>query len=422
MSLVAEVAVETLAGRSDRFECQLNSDVNIFFGENGTGKTGLLKILHGALALQNGSLAVVAFTRARVWVEPNHSLPDVRTFHRPEELDLLLSDIAPRGRGYSQSILDDLVRSDNFGWSIEQFNPQKRPASKAAASGTKPVISRPSDRVKSRDAALHRARHAVMHGYLPITRLTTDVIRSNRYYSQSGASGGDDVDMDEFFSESLQDRWKTYTNRVLSNVRRAQEDALAQVLEVVLSPVAPDESAVDDINTEQAYQRVISFLGRQRSSKRLGIDLKKLEFGREYRADPKLRRVVNLIDQVEGRIEEIMKTRVALQDLVTELMGQNKTVYFTDEAIYVELNSRQQRIGLARLSCGEKQLLRILVETMMAGNNPIIIDEPELSMHIDWQRRLLSAMRTVNPDAQIIVATHSPEIMADYDDDKVFSL
>ncbi|TWH68621.1 putative AbiEii toxin of type IV toxin-antitoxin system [Micromonospora olivasterospora] len=117
-----------------------------------------------------------------------------------------------------------------------------------------------------------------------------------------------------------------------------------------------------------------------------------------------------------------MKTRVALQDLVTELMGQNKTVYFTDEAIYVELNSRQQRIGLARLSCGEKQLLRILVETMMAGNNPIIIDEPELSMHIDWQRRLLSAMRTVNPDAQIIVATHSPEIMADYDDDKVFSL
>jgi predicted ATP-dependent endonuclease of OLD family len=53
---------------------------------------------------------------------------------------------------------------------------------------------------------------------------------------------------------------------------------------------------------------------------------------------------------------------------------------------------------------------------------PIIIDEPELSMHIDWQHDLLAALRVLNPQCQIIVATHSPEVMADVPDDKIFRL
>ena len=39
-----------------------------------------------------------------------------------------------------------------------------------------------------------------------------------------------------------------------------------------------------------------------------------------------------------------------------------------------------------------------------------ITDEPELSLHIAWQRNLLSSIRKLNSNAQIIVATHSPEI------------
>ena len=49
-------------------------------------------------------------------------------------------------------------------------------------------------------------------------------------------------------------------------------------------------------------------------------------------------------------------------------------------------------IGLAALSSGEKHVLRILVETLDADAGPIIIDEPELSLHIDWQRELLGTI------------------------------
>ncbi|WP_416901352.1 AAA family ATPase [Micromonospora echinospora] len=409
MSMIKAVSVTGLAGRKEPINISLNPDINIFFGENGTGKTGLLKILHSALDMQAAPLVGVAFEHATVEVATDSEHADTRTFTRPEEFDLLLRELS--GRNFAGSI-SELLRSREMTWDVTSIKspPAQSPSAKRLAAQYATTLRRRATGSRT------LGRFVVSHGYLPITRLTTDLSAPSRYHY---AERLEELDLDDVFSNALQDRWKTYTNRVLSEVRAAQEDALAQVLEVVVTPFNTTEEAdANEIDTEQAYQRVSSFLGRQRSIRRVNLDI---NFGHEYKNDPKLRRVVNLIDQVEERIEEIMKTRSALQDLVTRLMGRNKRVQFTDEAIFVELLSQQQ-ISLSRLSSGEKQLLRILVESTMAGPHVMIIDEPELSMHIDWQRKLLSAMRTVNPESQIIVATHSPEIMADYEDEKIFSL
>ena len=64
------------------------------------------------------------------------------------------------------------------------------------------------------------------------------------------------------------------------------------------------------------------------------------------------------------------------------------------------------------LSSGEKQLLILLIKVFLAGNSLVTLDEPELSLHIGWQQKLLDAMHRLNPNAQLIVATHSPEIAA----------
>jgi predicted ATP-binding protein involved in virulence len=58
----------------------------------------------------------------------------------------------------------------------------------------------------------------------------------------------------------------------------------------------------------------------------------------------------------------------------------------------------------------------------MAQANTILIDEPEISMHIDWQRSLVQSMTRLNPQAQIILATHSPEVMADVKEEHIFRL
>jgi len=69
------------------------------------------------------------------------------------------------------------------------------------------------------------------------------------------------------------------------------------------------------------------------------------------------------------------------------------------------------------MSSGERQLLTMLYAVnRMSGNSAVLIDEPEISLHIDWQEDLLEKMMEQLGDRQIIVCTHSPAIAADFDE------
>ncbi len=74
-----------------------------------------------------------------------------------------------------------------------------------------------------------------------------------------------------------------------------------------------------------------------------------------------------------------------------------------------------------QLSSGEKQLLIILTTVLIQDNKPsiLIMDEPELSLHHEWQRVLLSNILALNSNVQIISTTHSPAMIMDGWLDKV---
>ena len=76
-----------------------------------------------------------------------------------------------------------------------------------------------------------------------------------------------------------------------------------------------------------------------------------------------------------------------------------------------------QTAGLQSLSSGEQQIVSMLYAASPALTNTgsiVLIDEPEISLHIDWQRKLLHKMQQQLGERQIIVCTHSPEIGGDY--------
>lgn len=69
-------------------------------------------------------------------------------------------------------------------------------------------------------------------------------------------------------------------------------------------------------------------------------------------------------------------------------------------------------IELDMLSAGEKQLLYILLTVFLMDEQPavLLMDEPELSLHIEWQEKLIKSIRKLNPQCQVILTTHSPSI------------
>lgn len=66
-----------------------------------------------------------------------------------------------------------------------------------------------------------------------------------------------------------------------------------------------------------------------------------------------------------------------------------------------------------QLSSGERQMLIILLSVLVQEGRPYVLfmDEPEISLHFEWQERLISIIRELNPKVQIILSTHSPAII-----------
>lgn len=81
----------------------------------------------------------------------------------------------------------------------------------------------------------------------------------------------------------------------------------------------------------------------------------------------------------------------------------------------------EEKISPYQLSSGEKQLLVILMTVLVQDNKNAILfmDEPELSLHFDWQKKLIGYIRELNPNVQIILATHAPAIIREGWVDKV---
>ena len=131
---------------------------------------------------------------------------------------------------------------------------------------------------------------------------------------------------------------------------------------------------------------------RQGSSSILGT---KAAFERRYAADATLQDVVQEIHVVEDKIKAAMTSRDTLQELITRMFSGNKKICFTDESIQVNIPSGEN-IGLASLSSGEKHLLLIFVELLLVGDSFIMRDEPEISMHVDWQKDLIRSGTFLN--------------------------
>jgi ABC-type lipoprotein export system ATPase subunit len=89
-----------------------------------------------------------------------------------------------------------------------------------------------------------------------------------------------------------------------------------------------------------------------------------------------------------------------------------------DPKVQIEFDDGS-REGLKALSSGERQIVSMLYAALSSSiqeSSVVLIDEPELSLHIDWQRLLIRSMAEQLGGRQLIVCTHSPEIGADYED------
>lgn len=109
---------------------------------------------------------------------------------------------------------------------------------------------------------------------------------------------------------------------------------------------------------------------------------------------------------------EVSKPKTTFQDLIDELFNDTgKKINRKSNEILFEQDGDE--LTPYQLSSGEKQMLVILLTVLVQDNQhcSLFMDEPEISLHIEWQQKLISLIRVLNPNVQIILTTHSPAVI-----------
>ncbi len=160
--------------------------------------------------------------------------------------------------------------------------------------------------------------------------------------------------------------------------------------------------------------------GRRTASEERDIIIKNISFAR-------IESLLASIQEMDEKIaESSARTKKYLKVVNSFFAASDKEILFSKvdgqlrfKFSPVEFSDSPQERSVNELSSGERQIIIVLSYLYFVAKKDsiFIIDEPELSLHLAWQKDFVAAMLELAPEnCQIILASHSPEIVGSYRD------
>ena len=426
--------IKKLWGYRD-IDLTFHKDVNILIGPNGSGKTTVLHLLHSILSLDCQSILNAGFNQAEIKVRDFED-SSVRTVE-VEISDKLLN-----------------FRLDEKEQDIGVITAAKRRIPEPY------VVSSEGDRISPKRLLQQMVKQRILSEdlcdeltslvpitWLPVSRCLSLTEDEEEWYTRTELLELMDLRLEDLLAglsrhhsilnAQLSERYRGFERQVLSAIlynkehdqfRLIRNSTLhsfptkvekAQLLGAFEAAGLLDGEMKNRIDDHfAAAERVVKRIG-ENIDKNIGLDLE------DVLVLPLVRRTQAMVEYAE-KLEEDRKCIFAPLRLYEEIVNS-----FLDDK-FVEIDgSGQLKIKLSSsleldwqlLSSGEKQILILLTEALLKIDEPVvyIADEPELSLHVTWQEQLLKSLVKLGGQKQIIVATHSPDIVADFRD-KVIDL
>ena len=366
--MIRKLEVEGLNNRLDG-AWEFNEDLNIITGRNGSGKTTLLKLIWYLIS---------------------------------GNIEQIISDIP------FQSVS---IKTDSFSLSIIQLEDRKVKLDCEFANNIKvdrdfeiPLRGRDNEQINT------------------ISVLAAGEVNSLFFPTFRRIEGG----FARFSRYVVDDDSVTYPP---NRFRRRFVDRATEMLQDAMSRLSGEVSAFDDhkfvasISTDdiaklltEKYAHVSEKTNELHAN--LSKDITQKISERKSSDDPN-----PILDSIQKRVEEDNKEKDLLLRPFSVLGERIRDIFQYNgirlTAARITLGEVKEAIESDKLSAGEKQLLSFLCYNTFSEKAAIFIDEPELSLHVDWQRRLLPTLLEQETGNQFFVATHSPFIYGKYPDKEI---
>ncbi len=215
------------------------------------------------------------------------------------------------------------------------------------------------------------------------------------------------VDYKKYFSSESSELFPRILDRLTSqNKNIATIDGLISRLEKIRS--SEDEMAIFGLTMNISdIEQLSELLKKERSSMKSEAVIAALEA---------------YVETIEIKHEErnLIASRLKkFEDLIDKFLEDKKVNIDYEEGLNI-VKSSGKRINELHLSSGEYHLLYMFVTALVSTRTgtTIAIDEPELSLHIKWQRELIKALSECSSGASplFIFATHSAVIASEFQD------
>lgn len=136
----------------------------------------------------------------------------------------------------------------------------------------------------------------------------------------------------------------------------------------------------------------------------------------------RIKKLIKIYENIENKILELQTPINDFLKYTNKFLKDGKDekeiiVTALGEVFFVT-NYTEEHVKLKYLSSGEKQIVTLISNLIFRVDKSkftiFIVDEPELSLHLSWQKKIVSIIHEINKNMQLIFATHSPEIIGRY--------
>jgi DNA repair exonuclease SbcCD ATPase subunit len=422
------------------------SDLTFLTGVNGSGKTTALRLLMALLTPSMMEFAKISFTKAVVNISYDDSDVEIRAIKTPESLELSVSGVQEklfltssdlelftqeRAREESRSPVHEKVLGHEVYKAIKMMtNPMFLGLDRRFSI----PVSRWEEDEEARRREFHyrRAWHdsqsgkTATAGLRDVNFLLSDKMmeisskqerldESLRGKLLASAFEYSPVDFATGRSPSREEL-DQYRQRI-AHIERAAEGLRLPIPELKATLTTFLERLTNVVD-EQEKTAKMSKKEREKHAKDGGSKVFVEWFFNRAHAD-KILGHISLLDTYGSDRTALHEPIERFLSLTNSFLSQtNKRVSVTPKGeLNVVMNGSMDDYEISALSSGELQLVVMLahlsLNNNLSGSGVFIVDEPELSLHLDWQEKFVDAIREANPSVQLIMATHSPAIILD---------
>lgn len=440
---IQQISVDGLFGIFNHvIPLNLDERITIIHGPNGFGKTAMLRMLNGFFNSRYSVFRTIPFVKFRVEFDNGSRVEVVKTsdtleenkkrelisfdFYRsglptdsfslskrknPPALDFpidMLDEIIPEISRISPKIWQYLPTGENLSLNevIDRFD-EILPQSKAKY------------KYREEPEWLEKLKNDIHVRLIESQRLLNFVpSRTSRVYSRTPSM----LPTVSAYSEEIAERIQSKLAEYGATSQSLDRTFPARVVQQRPSPELTDEELRHQLNElEKTRSRLIE----------VGLLDKDENPDFQIQTEPIDESTKNIlsvyVDDVEKKLN-VFKEIASKIDLLRRIvnnkfaysykeMNFNKEKGFIFKTLYHPSSSISDILSPTDLSSGEQHELVLLYELLfkVQPNSLVLIDEPELSLHVAWQAKFLQDLQEITKlaDLHILMATHSPDIIQD---------